>query len=303
MKHKVMMKKNLRYLSICLLCIILLPILLAEGYFDGIRKFDGEGRMNGIEFKKYRNFPSEWQLVTVRFRHDSSEMRFTYANKIAYRHLISGKTTPYPKGSLFGKVSFVTAKDPRFSSSEVPAGSKRYQFMLKDPELYKKTDGWGYALFDSAGVTFNENPVEKTMACHACHTIVKQADFVFSEPMNFNAAKKLAPMDSASPLRWFPIARTKLPPGAQQMSETAKIEIDQLDPNLITKFFSGTLDEIIPTLLAHTQSKQRGAIYVGNSDNFSLVMPSPKAQCQSIRVFFKGSLVRNEEFCPVKSSS
>lgn len=297
------MKKILHFLMIYLLCAFLLPFPVADAYFDGVRKFDGETRMNGIEFKKYRNFPKEWQLVTVRFRHDSSEMRFTYANKIAFQHLTSGKTTPYPKGSLFGKVSFVTAKDPRFSSSEVPAGSKRYQFMLKDPELYKKTDGWGYALFDSAGVTFNENPVEKTMACHACHTIVKQADFVFSEPMNFNAAKKIAPMDSSSPIRWFPLARKKLPPQAQQLSETANTEIDQLDPNLIAKFFSGTLDEIIPTLLAHVQNKQRGAIYVGNSDNFSLVVPSTKAQCQSIRVFFKGSLVRNEEFCPVKTSN
>jgi len=126
--------------------------------------FAGREEMNGIRFKEYQSFAKQWQLITVRYRTDTGEQRFTYANKAAAKVLMSGKTE-YPDGAVFAKVGFATEDDPLFPSSKIPHGEKRFQFMVRDKVKYASTGGWGYALFDREGRTFAEEPSGKAMAC------------------------------------------------------------------------------------------------------------------------------------------
>ena len=49
--------------------------------------FEGRTQMNEIKFQSYKGFEKKWKLVTVRFREDTKEMRFTYANDIAWKTL------------------------------------------------------------------------------------------------------------------------------------------------------------------------------------------------------------------------
>ncbi|MBV2167073.1 MAG: cytochrome P460 family protein, partial [Bdellovibrio sp.] len=133
----------------------LLLTLVANAYFE-IPATSKKSEMNQISFEKYKNFPTEWNLVTVRYRNDNKELRFIYANNIAFQHLLSESKKSYPEGSAFGKTAYITAQDPHFPSSMVPSTNRRFQFMVKDSKKYAATNGWGYALFNSEGVIYKE---------------------------------------------------------------------------------------------------------------------------------------------------
>ncbi len=105
--------------------------------------------MNDIKLGDYTDFEQKWPLITVRYRTDTTEMRFTYANPIADTVLKTGGTD-YPDGAVFAKIGLMTADDPEFVSSKVPSGAKRFQFMVRDKVKYAATGGWGYAVFGAA---------------------------------------------------------------------------------------------------------------------------------------------------------
>ncbi len=119
------------------------------GYLDNnsLDQFAGKLEMNGFLFSDFGQFEKNWKLVTVRYRQDTGELRFTYANPKAWKAMSSGKAE-YPDGSIFAKTGYMTDDDPSFTSSKIPSGSRRYQFMVKNKKKYKDQDGWGYALFD-----------------------------------------------------------------------------------------------------------------------------------------------------------
>lgn len=145
--------------------------------------------VNGIRFADYEGFEKDWRLVTVTFRTDAREMRFSYANDLAYDTLLK-KSTDYPDGATFIKVAILTEGDPAFVASEVPGTTRRYQVMRRDKNLYTATDGWGYAVFASTpwgydivgwdGKVARDSVLEMQGKCHACHTLVKDRGFVFS---------------------------------------------------------------------------------------------------------------------------
>jgi hypothetical protein len=63
----------------------------------------------------------------------------------------------------------------------IPDGLKDVAFMLKDSKRFADTAGWGYALFDDKPATAEFTPNGTGSACGAaCHTIVKDKDFVFT---------------------------------------------------------------------------------------------------------------------------
>ena len=271
----------------------------AFAYFESPNNtFKAKSEMNSIKFESYRGFPQKWKLVTVRYRKDSSELRLTYANDLAYRHLTQANGKPYPEGAVFGKVSFKTESDPVFTSSEVPTQSRRYQLMVRDSKRFKEQDGWGYALFDSDGLTFDEDPKLKVQSCHACHQIVKDAHFVFSELAPFAVGSIWKKSSRAGTgISWDTLSIKDLPPGVGDLLRPEKLEEAVVIKGPITKYyFSGTLDEIVPTLIEKSHSSKKAAAFIGDESNFSIVIPT-KTSCFVIHVLFKRRIVRNERKC------
>lgn len=281
--------------------LLLLPLFFSpsQAYFESPQEgFKGKTQMNGIKFEKYRDFPSRWKLVTVRFREDSREMRLTYANEAAFRHLEKGLSQPYPDGAIFGKVSFKTEHDPAFTSSEVPTSSRRYQLMVKDSKRFKEQDGWGYALFDSDGLTFDEDPKIKVQSCHACHQIVKDSNFVFSELAPFAVGKGWKPRSGLkAAVSWDQIELRKLPEKVQSQSGPQKFaRVHLMKGPMSAHFFSGTLDEVVPALIEKSAQEGAPAVFLGDAENFSLVIPI-EGKCHLIKVLFKNRFVREEKKC------
>ncbi len=276
----------------------------ARSYFEP----DGSGKpgvMNDIPFEKYKDFPTQWRLVTVRYREDSLEQRFTYANDLAWEAMKNLKPE-YPDGAAFGKVGFIVEADPAFASSKVPSGARRFQLMIKDKKKYKDTDGWGYALFDTDGHLFNEDPKSKTLACAACHRAVPGRDYVFSRPISLLAGQKSMFTDTGvAQVVKFESRKTHslFASSGEEAVKGTKL-ISSLEGPLQKNAFSGTLDEVIPLLMAETARASMPSTLFVNSKNYSLVIPSgDKAGCLEgktltrIVVVFNSKKVRDAKIC------
>ena len=195
-------------------------------------------------------------------------------NAISIISLMSGKSE-YPDGAIFGKVGFMTDQDPAFTSSKVPSGARRYQLMVRNKSKHSAQDGWGYVLFDNNGKTFPENPNLKIESCAACHRLVPERGYVFSEPMSPSLALQAirAKYKETKGLR-FTYDKTKV---SEVSGQALKILNDEKFVNVINgplrkSIFQGTLDEIIPTLMQISeQTKIPTMLATEDFGRFSLV--------------------------------
>ena len=298
---------TLRYL----LCLsVVLTTFGAHAYFESKKAFGHPQEMNGIYFENYRDFATKWHLVTVRFRQDSGELRLTYANDLAFKAMKSLKPS-YPDGAMFGKVAFTTENDPSFQSSKMPSATKRFQLMLKDRKKYQGSDGWGYALFDNDGQLFNEDVQKKTESCVACHRLVPERDYVFSRPVSLlSGMQSLSSSTSLEKIssKEFEYLKVNVKESAEDLKEFLRDYAYFLDlqGSLKKHGFSGTLDEILPTLLQKAKLTGTPAALILDSSNFSLAIPKLKSKvCEGqgeLRSFqtvvkFNSKLVRSTEVC------
>lgn len=262
-----MFKKALITLSVCMV-----GILYAQ-------EFPAYTEMNGIPYSKYKGFEKKWKLVTVRFRKDTEEMRFTYANALAYKTLLAGKTD-YPDGAIFGKVGVKTVADALFESSVVPAGARRYQLMVRNKKKYKEHAGWGYALFDEKGVTFPEDLKAQVNGCASCHEAASERGYVFSQELSLDQAhKKTPPLPSI--IKFINLEREVLPEIVKAHLPANFKEVRQIEGSLTSNLFQGSLEEIRPLLYKETKESKRPSILISqDGERFSLVIPVEEgAEC------------------------
>jgi hypothetical protein len=137
---------------------------------------------NGLAFSEFRGF-EDWPTVAVSQAGDLIEV--ILGNPViidAYRAGIPGNGKPFPDGAKMAKIHWkakrsAEAPDP----TTVPDTLHDIDFMVKDSKRFPDSGGWGYAQFnyDAASDTFT--PDGSGSDCgHACHTIVKAKDYVFT---------------------------------------------------------------------------------------------------------------------------
>jgi hypothetical protein len=300
-----------RFLNVFnLLVALTLYPALCFSYFD---KGDAEKKnsvMNDISISDYPEFTKNWHLVTVRFREDTKEMRFTYANDLAWKAL-QGFNSEFPEGAVFGKVAMKTDVDPAFPSSKVPTATKRFQFMVKNKKKYKDSDGWGYALFDSEGYTFKEDLKVTTQSCVACHRIVPERGYVFSRPADLGLSwlKSVSgTLVSANPqlpnsVQFLEVKTSSLPKKLREVIDRKYENAESLEGELKKNAFSGTLDEIIPLLEQQTKKTERPSFLLVNENNFSVSTPLTSADCDPPKrnvqniIFYNGKKVLESNHC------
>lgn len=268
--------------------------------------FSGRPEMNGIAWKDYKDFPANWELVTIRFRKDTGEMRITYANPAAMKALKEGKTD-YPDGAVFAKTGIHTGADPQFISSVVPKGIRRYQLMVRNKKLYSSTNGWGYALFDPEGKTFNEDPKITQDACFACHTIVENRGDVFSQ--HFSTTRYVKPIFTADEkkvnnLTFITKSVSSLPSNIKTHVPVWAKEVRWVEMEILRKHvFQGTLDELRPLLEHEAMKSKLPAVFASKDEKrFVLIWPGKSDECMdttgmtSISTDLNGRPVTNR-FC------
>lgn len=246
-----------------------------------------EKDMNGYSLSSYAGFERKWKLVTVRFRKDTGEMRFTYANDLAFKSLVRG-TKDYPDGAVFAKISQKTEADPSFDSSSVPSGARRYQYMVRNKTKHANTDGWGYALFDKDGIVFPEKIETQSASCAACHRLVPEKGYVFSELMTLSPDHGLSESSKkrnqeATKLTYATTSVSLLDPSIRSLLPRGTEEFQNLTHELRKHLFQGALDEIKPSLAREAFRAKRPAL-VSSEDQktFAIVfIENFEIQCES----------------------
>lgn len=216
-------------------------------------KITSSNKMNGYKLSDYTQFEKNWKLITVRYRKDTGEMRFTYANDLAFEALQKGQLD-YPDGSVFAKIGLKTQEDPGFPSSAVPSGARRYQFMVRDKKKHSKTDGWGYALFDRDGFVFPEPLETQTAACAACHHIIPERGYVFSQMMSLSPGTspdlKIENNNYFNKkIEFSTTSIQSLPTDVSKFFPKENKTIRKINHPISQFLFQGSLDEIKPTLI------------------------------------------------------
>jgi Haem-binding domain/Cytochrome P460 len=137
--------------------------------------------LNGITYHDLAGFPG-WKAISTTDRFDNGTLRLIMGNDIAVRAIREGNTHPWPAGATFAKVAWDQLPD---SAGEVHAGAfKQVEFMIRDEEKYKSTDGWGFARW-VGGLAMRPygKDVAFTTECTICHQTMAANDHVFTLPI------------------------------------------------------------------------------------------------------------------------
>ena len=246
---------------------------------------NGRFTMNGLSYGMFAAFFKKWHFVTVRYRKDTGEMRFVYANDIAWKAMQEGNVKDYPEGAAFGKVGVMTQDDPAFTSSAVPSGAQRYQIMLRQHGRHPETGNWTYAIFlNDLRVHGPDSDAEKAAACAACHAIVPERGDVFSQPISLPLGGALndASMGHipSNRITFRTVKRTSLPKGLLDQLPKNIMEVRAVEGPLVDHLFVGTLDEIRPTLSQETLRSHMPAVLISkNGKRFSAIYMETEKPC------------------------
>jgi len=146
---------------------------------------------NGLAFSEFRGYES-WETISV--SHNGGLLAVILGNPAmidAYKTGVPGNGKPFPDGSKMAKIHWDAKKNEAAPGQPLVSGTLHdVDFMVKDSKRFADSGGWGWAAFkyDAASDAFtpattaDAPPQANDAKCgFACHTIVKNRDYVFSE--------------------------------------------------------------------------------------------------------------------------
>jgi len=126
----------------------------------------------------------DWRVISTSHRTDHHSLRVILGNDMAIEAARSNKTNPWPDGAILAKLVWKEKAEEFWPAAIAPDEFIHAEFMIKDSEKYKDTDGWGYARW----LGLEQKPYGKdkdfVQECHSCHLPVKARDYVFSTPVS-----------------------------------------------------------------------------------------------------------------------
>jgi mono/diheme cytochrome c family protein len=146
---------------------------------------------NGLAFSEFRGYEG-WPVISL--SHNGTALAAILGNPAminAFKAGIPGNGKPFPDGAKMAKVHWnakVNAGEP--GGPTVPGTQHDVDFMVKDSKRFRDSGGWGYGVFeyDAASDTFrlgnltDKPPQANDAKCgFACHTSVKNKDYVFTD--------------------------------------------------------------------------------------------------------------------------
>ena len=140
------------------------------------------------EFKGYEN----WQLISLSHNGDKLAAIFGNPEMIrAYQAGIPDNGKPFPDGAKMAKIHWTITTKTSYPGAPAVAGPLHdVDFMAKDSKRFADSGGWGYGSFEyeaatntfRPGNTSDTPPQANDAKCgFACHTVVKNRDYVFTE--------------------------------------------------------------------------------------------------------------------------
>lgn len=135
---------------------------------------------NGIELPAgYK----DWPVISISHRVDNNTMRVIVGNEVAVKAARAGQTNPWPDGAILGKLVWKEAAKDNWPQAIAPERFVHAEFMFKDAARYRANGtGWGWARWLGAEQKPYGEDVQFAQECIACHTPVKDQDWVFTQP-------------------------------------------------------------------------------------------------------------------------
>ena len=144
----------------------------------------------GLAFSEFRGYEG-WQVVAT--SQNDKLVAVILANPVmikAFQAGIPGNGKAFPDGSKMAKIHWTPKKNQHFPDTTIPGALHDVDFMVKNSKRFADSGGWGWAVFNhdaaagtfSPGTTADSPPQGNDAKCGvACHTLVKQRDYVFTE--------------------------------------------------------------------------------------------------------------------------
>ena len=120
----------------------------------------------------------DYKIVATHFRKDKNEIRYILANDVAYQALKAGKNK-MTNGSKVVKIGWSVKDMSKFPSALEADKIQRVEYMIKDKDKHKESDGWGYARFVKKNGTYQAWGGDPK-SCVACHASVSDHDALFT---------------------------------------------------------------------------------------------------------------------------
>jgi hypothetical protein len=137
---------------------------------------------SGIAFSDFRGY-EDWAVVSTA---KTDVLKAIVANPDmikAYKAGIPGGGKSFPEGSRIVKIQWKTKKSTEAPFDvDVPDVLAQVFVMEKDTRRFPKNGGgWGYAVFnyDATSDKFTPDPKSLSDCGNACHTAVKDKDYIF----------------------------------------------------------------------------------------------------------------------------
>jgi hypothetical protein len=143
----------------------------------------------GLAFSEFKGYES-WPTVSI--SHSEKLLAVTLANPEMIKAFQSGipdNGKPFPDGVKMAKIHWNPKKLETFPTTAVPGTLHDVDFMVKDSKRFADSGGWGWGAFKYDGASDKFTPATTADAppqgndakCGlACHTIVKNRDYVFT---------------------------------------------------------------------------------------------------------------------------
>ncbi|OAI20565.1 cytochrome P460 [Methylomonas lenta] len=123
----------------------------------------------------------DWLTLSVSHRLDKKLVRSILGNDIAIKAAREGKMKPWPDGTIIAKVGWKEKIDPNWPQAIIPGEFAGAEAMIKDSKKFAETGGWGFGQWVDAKLVMHDK--EKSATCFACHTPMKDADYVYTVPV------------------------------------------------------------------------------------------------------------------------
>ena len=140
---------------------------------------------NGVPFQA--DFET-WKPISFTDRGDNNTFRAILGNPIAVKAAESGNVSPWPDGTRFAKVAWQQAVGE--DGIVYPGKFVQVEFMLKDSELYRKTEGWGFGRWRGTELKPYGSDAQFVNECTGCHEPMIPNDFVYTLPITAAKLKR-----------------------------------------------------------------------------------------------------------------
>jgi len=179
----------------------------ARGTSASVSLASVQPEFNGFPFDpEFEN----WKPLSTTDRGDNNTFRFVLGNDIAIKAAQAGNISPWPDGARFAKIAWQQQLGP--DGFTHPGRFVQVEFMLKNAQLYKDTEGWGWGRWRGLDLKPYGGDAHFVNECTGCHKPVSGDDYVYTLPITTakisrqevvnNRAAALPPTLPYQPLGW-----------------------------------------------------------------------------------------------------